>query len=133
MEDTKRIDWTWGLKLVINAMNISICHATNQLPYVLVFEIKPRGNYSLISEFWVQGIRDIKDIPKEIIEEAKNNPIIEVAAYLFDLFTMFGSPSILQCNNGKEFTAVIITHLISLWPNTKIINGSPRILKHKVL
>jgi len=29
MEDTKRIDWTWGLKLVINTMNISICHATN--------------------------------------------------------------------------------------------------------
>ena len=38
---------------------------------------------------------------------------IEVAAYLFDLFTMFGSPSILQYDNEKEFTASIITNLIS--------------------
>ncbi len=44
---------------------------------------------------------------------------------MFDLFTMFGPPSILQCDNGKEFTVSIITNLISLWPNTKIINGSP--------
>ena len=43
---------------------------------------------------------------------------------MFDLFTMFGPPSILQYDNGKEFTAVVITHLISLWPNTKIINDS---------
>jgi len=51
---------------------------------------------------------------------------IEVAAYFFDLFTMFGPFSILHCNNGKEFTALIITNLISLWPNTKIINSSSR-------
>ena len=39
---------------------------------------------------------------------------------------MFGPFSILHCNNGKEFTALIITNLISLWPNTKIINSSSR-------
>jgi hypothetical protein len=68
----------------------------------------PDGEYKYIchvhdhySRFsWVQAIRQ-----KETIE---------VAAYLFDLFTMFGPPSILQCDNGKEFTTVVITHLISL-------------------
>jgi len=50
MEDTKRTDWIWGLKLVINAMNISIYYATNQLFYILIFETKLKGNYSLISE-----------------------------------------------------------------------------------
>jgi hypothetical protein len=79
MEDTKRADWTWGLKLVINAMNISICRATNQLPYILVFGTKPRGNCSLISELWAQGIRNEEDIPKEIgIEEVENNSFAHI-------------------------------------------------------
>ena len=52
--------------------------------------------------------------------------VIEVVAYLFDLFTMFKSPSILQYDNRKEFTASVIINLISLWPNTRIINGSLR-------
>ena len=59
-------------------MNISIYHATNQLPYILVFGTKPKGNCSLISKLWAQGICDIEDILKEIIEEAENNPITEV-------------------------------------------------------
>jgi len=33
---------------------------------------------------------------------------------------------ILQSDNGKEFTAAIISNLMSLWPNVKIINGRPR-------
>src|SRR6266498_4797518 len=80
MEDTKRTDWTWDLKLVINAMNISICYATNQLPYVLIFEIKPRGNCSLISELWTQGIRDKENISKEIgiEEEVENNSFTHI-------------------------------------------------------
>lgn len=79
MEDTKRTDWTWGLKLVINAMNISLCRATNQLPYILVFGTKPRGNCSLVSELWTQGVRDEEDIPKEIgVEEVENNYITEI-------------------------------------------------------
>jgi len=45
---------------------------------------------------------------------------------LFDLFHFLGSPpKILQSDNGKEFTAVIIKELISLWPTVKIINGRP--------
>jgi hypothetical protein len=37
-----------------------------------------------------------------------------------------GPPTILQSDNGKEFTATIILNLMSLWPNVKIINGRPR-------
>ena len=45
---------------------------------------------------------------------------------MFDLFHFLGSPpKILQFDNGKEFTAVIIKELISLWPTVKIINGRP--------
>src|SRR6266511_4072518 len=52
---------------------------------------------------------------------------VEVAAYLFDLFHFLGSPpKILQSDNGKEFTAVIIKEFVNLWPTVKIINGRPR-------
>ncbi|CAB4400012.1 unnamed protein product [Rhizophagus irregularis] len=37
-----------------------------------------------------------------------------------------GSPTILQSNNGKKFTAEVILNLMSLWPSVKIINGRPQ-------
>jgi transposase InsO family protein len=33
---------------------------------------------------------------------------------------------ILQSDNGREFTANIITDLKSLWPDLKIVHGRPR-------
>jgi transposase InsO family protein len=56
----------------------------------------------------------------------KTKSSIEVAANLFDLFTTFGAPTILQSDNGKEFTSQVIKELVELWPGTKIINGRPR-------
>ncbi len=51
----------------------------------------------------------------------------EVANHLFDLFMVFGAPTILQSDNGREFKSKdIINDLKRLWPNMKIINGRPR-------
>lgn len=50
----------------------------------------------------------------------------EVASFLFQLFTAFGPPTILQTDNGKEFTANIIRKLTEMWPTIRIINGRPR-------
>jgi transposase InsO family protein len=50
----------------------------------------------------------------------------EVAIFLYDIFTVFGAPIILQSDNGKEFTADIIAELLTLWPEVHIINGRPR-------
>ena len=50
----------------------------------------------------------------------------EVAGFLFELFTAFGPPTILQTDNGKEFTAQIIRKLTEFWPTIQIINGRPR-------
>nr|CAG8617601.1 2599_t:CDS:10 [Entrophospora candida] len=51
----------------------------------------------------------------------------EVANHLFDLFMIFGAPTILQSDNGKEFKSKdIIIELKNIWPNMKIINGRPR-------
>lgn len=56
----------------------------------------------------------------------KSKSSTEVAVNLFDIFTTFGAPTILQSDNGKEFTSRVIKELVDLWPGTKIINGRPR-------
>ena len=37
-----------------------------------------------------------------------------------------GAPTILQSDNGSEFTANIITELKQLWPDMKLVHGKPR-------
>ncbi len=50
-----------------------------------------------------------------------------VAAFLYyNVFTIFGPPTILHSDNGKEFVAKLIKQLVALWPGLKIINGRPR-------
>ena len=49
-----------------------------------------------------------------------------VTSFLFQIFTQFGSPTILQSDNGKEFVALIIRDLVGMWSETRIINGRPR-------
>lgn len=49
-----------------------------------------------------------------------------VATELLKIFLEFGAPYILQSDNGKEFTANIIEEMVKLWPECKIIHGTPR-------
>src|ERR1700724_845888 len=50
----------------------------------------------------------------------------KIALILFRLFTEIGPPTILQSDNGREFTSNVIKDLSELWDNIKIINGRPR-------
>ena len=50
----------------------------------------------------------------------------EVAYQLVDVFLLFGAPTILQSDNGFQFTANIITELKQLWPDMKLVHGKPR-------
>jgi len=50
----------------------------------------------------------------------------EVAKELLNIFLTFGAPHVLQSNNGRKFTAGIITNLASLWPDLILVNGFPR-------
>jgi len=56
----------------------------------------------------------------------KSKQAKEVALYLFEIFTTFGSPMILHSDNGKEFVADVIHELLKLWPGIKVVNGRPR-------
>jgi transposase InsO family protein len=50
----------------------------------------------------------------------------EVAYQLTDIFLLLDAPHILQSDNGREFTANIITELKLLWPELKLVHGRPR-------
>ncbi|CAH1264333.1 KRBA2 [Branchiostoma lanceolatum] len=50
----------------------------------------------------------------------------EVAEKLMQTFCLFGSPHILQSDNGKEFVAGVINELTEKWPGLVIIHGRPR-------
>ncbi|XP_041357602.1 KRAB-A domain-containing protein 2-like [Gigantopelta aegis] len=50
----------------------------------------------------------------------------EVAYQLLDIYLLLGSPSILQSDNGSEFTAQFITELKQMWSELFIVHGKPR-------
>ena len=50
----------------------------------------------------------------------------EVAYHLLDIFLLFGAPHILQSDNGREFTASVISELKDLWPDCVVVHGKPR-------
>ncbi len=56
----------------------------------------------------------------------KSKKAEKTAKELLDIFLHFGALSILQSDNGREFTATIIKEVVSMWPECKLINGRPR-------
>ena len=61
-----------------------------------------------------------------ILRPLKSKRAAEVAYQLTDIFLLLGAPHILQSDNGREFTANIITELKLLWPELKLVHGRPR-------
>ncbi|KAF0702605.1 KRAB-A domain-containing protein 2-like, partial [Aphis craccivora] len=50
----------------------------------------------------------------------------EIAYQLLDIFTIFGAPSILHSDNGREFVNKIVTSVCEIWPQVKIVHGKAR-------
>ena len=84
------------------------------------FEKRPDGDYRHVAHLRDHFTRFSWTCP------LRTKEAIEVAAFLFSVFTVFGPPFILQSDNGREFTAQIIYELLSLWKDIHIINGRPR-------
>ena len=43
-----------------------------------------------------------------------------------DIFCIFGAPTVLQSDNGREFANSVIEELTSMWDGLKIVHGRPR-------
>ncbi|CAG8682213.1 7422_t:CDS:2, partial [Gigaspora rosea] len=58
----------------------------------------------------------------------KSSTALEVATFLFEIFTIFGPPTILHSDNGAQFISDLISDLCNLWIpiKIKIIHGRPR-------
>ena len=50
----------------------------------------------------------------------------EIKYQLLDIFNIFGTPSILQSDNWREFVNSIVTELNAMWDGLKIVHGKPR-------
>lgn len=51
---------------------------------------------------------------------------VEVAKHVLDIFCIFGAPSIIQSDNGREFANSVIEELSFMWKGLKIVHGKPR-------
>ncbi|KRY02992.1 KRAB-A domain-containing protein 2, partial [Trichinella patagoniensis] len=61
-----------------------------------------------------------------ILSPLKSKRAEEVASKLLEIFLTFGAPSILQSDNGREFSNAIIAELKTCWPELKLVTGRPR-------
>ena len=84
------------------------------------FRTCPDGEYK-----WICNVQDhftkfcwLKPLKSKCAEE--------VAQVLYELMGTYGSPCILQSDNGKEFRNSVVYNLKKLWHNLKIIHGRPR-------
>ena len=61
-----------------------------------------------------------------VLRPFASNRAAEVAYQVMDVFLLFGAPTVLQSDNGSDFTGNIITKLKQLWPDMKLVQGNPR-------
>ena len=56
----------------------------------------------------------------------KTKRAAEIAYLLMDIFCIFGAPTVLQSDNGREFANSIIEEMTSMWDGLKIVYRRPR-------
>ena len=62
-----------------------------------------------------------------ILKRLRSKRAEEVADRLFEIFTTFGAPKILQSDNGNEFVGAPVKELMQkYWPDTQLVHGAPR-------
>jgi hypothetical protein len=100
---------------------------------ILSADFNPRGQVDLVdfqsvpdNEYtWIMHYQD-HFTKFSVLRPLKYKKAAEVAYNLLDIFILLEAPHILQSDNGREFTANIITDLRSLWQELVIVHGKPR-------
>ena len=81
---------------------------------------QPDGDYK-----WIFNYQD--HLTKFVVlKPLKNKETISVATKLVDIFCLFGSPCILQSDNGREFASNVVKFVAKSWPSCKVVHGKPR-------
>ncbi|XP_032254826.1 SCAN domain-containing protein 3 isoform X2 [Phoca vitulina] len=82
-------------------------------------QLNPDGEYKFIMHY--QDLRT----KLSFLRSLKSKKPKEVAHALLDIFTIIGAPSVLQSDNGREFSSQIVNELSNIWPELKIVHGKP--------
>lgn len=82
-------------------------------------QLNPDGEYKFIMHY--QDLRT----RLSFLRSLKSKKPKEVAHALLDIFTITGAPSVLQSDNGREFSRQIVSELSNIWPELKIVHGKP--------
>ncbi|XP_011280330.2 SCAN domain-containing protein 3 isoform X1 [Felis catus] len=83
-------------------------------------QLNPDGEYKFIMHY--QDLRT----KLSFLRSLKSKRPKEVAHALLDIFTIIGAPSVLQSDNGREFSSQIVYELSNIWPELKIVHGKPQ-------
>ncbi|XP_030705544.2 SCAN domain-containing protein 3 isoform X1 [Globicephala melas] len=83
-------------------------------------QLNPDGEYKFIMHY--QDLRT----KLSFLRSLKSKRPKEVAHALLDIFTIIGAPSVLQSDNGREFSRQIVSELSCIWPELKIVHGKPQ-------
>ena len=80
----------------------------------------PGGDYKFILNYQDHLTKFV------VLRPLKSKRAAEVAYHVLDIFCLFGSPHILQSDNGREFANEIVKELVDMWPECKLVHGKPR-------
>ena len=74
------------------------------------------------------GARDITHNKTEfvVLRPLYHKTAEEVAEELIEIFCIFGSPHILQSDNGREFSNKIVKKIVAMGPGCKLVHGKPQ-------
>lgn len=61
-----------------------------------------------------------------VLRPMQSKTAAEVAHNLIDIFCLLSPPAILQSDNGREFVAKVIEEMKTIWPELRIVHGTPR-------
>ncbi|CAF1169735.1 unnamed protein product [Didymodactylos carnosus] len=84
------------------------------------FQSKPDGEYKFLMNYQDHFSKFT------VFRPLKNKTAVKVERELVNIFSLFGAPTILQSDNGREFVNHITDSLAELWPGLKIVHGKPR-------
>ncbi|KRY57276.1 KRAB-A domain-containing protein 2 [Trichinella britovi] len=79
------------------------------------FQTMPDGDFKYIMTY-LNHFMEFCILSPLMLKQAE-----EVASKLLKIFLTFGAPSILQSDNGREFSYVIIAELKTCWPELKLV------------
>lgn len=94
--------------------------------YLIDFQSQPDNGFKFILVYQDELTKFI------VLRALKTKSTSEICGHLIDIFTLYGAPSVLQSDYGRELVKEIMSKLIDVWPNLKIVFGKQQQIQENV-